>query len=106
VLVFIGAFKAFTWLVILAASGVVVTAAYHLWAIQRIHLGPFNQKWKDVLPGHDVTLREVLTLAPFAVIVLILGFYPIPVLDLVSTGMHDLVNLVAPTGAAAIAMVP
>ena len=33
----------------IAATGVVITAAYHLWAIQRIHLGPFNTRWKDVL---------------------------------------------------------
>jgi NADH-quinone oxidoreductase subunit M len=106
VLVFIGAFKVFTWLVILAATGVVVTAAYHLWAIQRIHLGPFNQRWKDVLTGNDLNFREALTLVPLAVIVLVLGFYPIPIIDMVSTGMHDLVKLVAPVGAAAVAMVP
>jgi NADH-quinone oxidoreductase subunit M len=102
-LVFIGAFKAFTFLVILAATGVVITAAYHLWAIQRIHLGPFNQRWKDVLVGHDMNLREALTLVPLAIIVLVLGFYPMPVLDLVTVGMHDLVQIVNPDGAAAIA---
>jgi NADH-quinone oxidoreductase subunit M len=106
VLVFIGAFKAYTFMVILAATGVIITAAYHLWAIQRIHLGPFNQKWKDVLPGNDMDFREGLTLVPLAIVVLILGFYPMPLLDLVATGMHDLVKIVAPTGAAAVAMIP
>jgi len=106
VLVFMGAFKAFTLLVILAATGVVITAAYHLWAVQRIHLGPFNARWKDVLVGHDMDGREMLTLIPLAIIVLVLGFYPIPIIDMVSTGMHDLVKIVAPVGAAAVAMVP
>ncbi len=106
VLVFIGAFKAFTFMVILAATGVIVTAAYHLWAIQRMHLGPFNEKWRGVLPGNDMDFREGLTLVPLAIVVLVLGFYPMPVLDLVTTGMHDLVKIVAPTGAAAIAMIP
>jgi NADH-quinone oxidoreductase subunit M len=106
VLVFIGAFKAFTFMVILAATGVIVTAAYHLWAIQRMHLGPFNEKWRNVLPGNDMDFREGLTLVPLAIVVLVLGFYPMPVLDLVTTGMHDLVKIVAPTGAAAIAMIP
>ena len=38
-------------------------------------------------------------------LVLLLGFYPSPIIDLVQTGMHDLVKLVAPMGAA-VAMVP
>ena len=58
VLVFIGAFKTFTFLVILAIAGVVITAAYHLWAIQRMHLGPFNEKWRGVLAGNDLNFRE------------------------------------------------
>ena len=53
-----------------------------------------------------MNLRETLTLVPLAIIVLVLGFYPLPVLDLIQVGMRDLVNLVNPAGAAAIAMVP
>jgi len=105
-LVFIGAFKTFTILVMLSMLGVIITAAYHLWAIYRIHLGPFNTRWSKVLVNNDMDTREALTLIPLAIIVLILGFYPMPVLDLISTGMHDLVNLVNPAGAASIAMVP
>jgi len=104
VMIFIGAFKAFTLMVVLAASGVIITAAYHLWAIHRIHLGPFNTKWTKALVGHDMDFREVLTLAPLAIIVLILGFYPLPMLDLIQTGMHDLVQLINPQGAASVAM--
>jgi len=105
-LVFIGAFKVLTFMVVLAALGVIVTAAYHLWAIHRIHLGPFNTRWKDALVNNDMDLRETLTLLPLAIIILILGFYPLPVLDMIQVGMHDLVTLVSPEGAAAVAMVP
>jgi NADH-quinone oxidoreductase subunit M len=91
-------FFSFTQLTILASTGVIITAGYHLWAIQRIHLGKFNEHWgKDSehsLVGNDVTLREVLTLAPMIVIVLVLGFYPAPVLNLMSQSMHDLVDTV------------
>ena len=110
-LVFIGAFGAqqqyFKVLVILAALGVIITAAYHLWAIHRIHLGPFNKRWKDVLVGNDMNLRETVTLVPLAIITLVLGFYPLPVLDLIQTGMSDLINLVQPhVASGAVAMVP
>ena len=103
-LVFIGAFKTYTFLTMLAVVSVIITAAYHLWAIQRIHLGPFNKRWEKVLPGNDMNFREGMTLVPLAIIVLVLGFYPMPVLDLFSVGMSDLINLVNPTGAASIAM--
>ena len=105
-LIFIGAFKAFTGLVILAVLGVVVTAAYHLWVIHRMHLGTFNEKWTKVLTNNDVTFREAVCLIPLAVVVLVLGFYPMPVLDLIQNGMHDLVMLVNPGSPASIAMVP
>jgi NADH-quinone oxidoreductase subunit M len=85
---------------------VIITAAYHLWAIQRIHLGPFNTRWKSVLTDNDMDFREMATLVPLAVIVLILGFYPMPLLDLINTGMVDLIQLINPDGAAAVAMVP
>ncbi len=92
-LVFIGAFNKFQLLVILAASGVVVTAAYHLWAMQRIMLGKYNSKWDDAL-SEDMTKRELVMLIPLGVVVLILGFYPMPALDLMKTGMGDLLNIV------------
>jgi NADH-quinone oxidoreductase subunit M len=88
-LVFLGAFNKFRLLVILAASGVVVTAAYHLWAMQRIQLGQFNSKWSEAL-SKDMDARELVMLIPLAVVVLILGFYPMPALDLMSQGMEDL----------------
>ena len=103
-LVFIGAFKTYTFLTMLAVVSVIITAAYHLWAIQRIHLGPFNKRWAKVLPGNDMDFREGLTLVPLAIIVLVLGFYPMPVLDLISVGMSDLISLVNPAGGASIAM--
>src|SRR5207245_5480107 len=58
VLVFLGAFPAFKVMTILAATGVIITAGYHLWAIQRIHLGKFNPKWEHELKGHDMNRRE------------------------------------------------
>jgi NADH-quinone oxidoreductase subunit M len=106
-LVFLGTFPAFKIMTTLAATGVIITAAYHLWAIQRIHLGKFNTRWTDAFKGHDMTGREWATLVPMAAIVLILGFYPMPVLELMKTGVGDLVNILAHgQGAASIAGLP
>jgi NADH-quinone oxidoreductase subunit M len=70
---------------ILAALGVILTAAYLLWTIQRIFLGPLNEKWKG-LP--DMSLRETLTLAPLVVLVLVLGIYPMPILNMMAKSLE------------------
>ena len=93
ILVFIGAFPVYKIITILAATGVIFTAAYHLWALQRIHLGKWNDaQWHDKSHFPDLNLREAMTLIPMAAIVLLLGFYPKPILDLIGPGMTDLLH--------------
>jgi NADH:ubiquinone oxidoreductase subunit 4 (subunit M) len=45
-------------------------------------------------------MREALTLIPMAAIVLVLGFYPMPVLDLIGGGLNDLLQHVTSHGGA------
>jgi NADH-quinone oxidoreductase subunit M len=105
VLVFLGAFPVYKIITILAATGVIFTAAYHLWAMQRIQLGKWNDSvWKDKSIFPDLSMREALTLIPMAAIVLILGFYPMPVLNLIGPGMADLLHHVTQHGAGALAL--
>jgi NADH-quinone oxidoreductase subunit M len=91
-LCFLGAFPVYTGLTVVAASGVIITAAYYLWTIQRMFLGPVNEKYKDLL---DLNWRERLTLYPLAAFMIVLGFYPMPVLDLMNTHLHMLVSPLA-----------
>lgn len=92
VLVFLGAFRSdmgrwsspslsFQSLTILAVLGVVLTAAYLLWMMQRVFFGPLNEKYKDYA---DMNGRELFTLVPLAVMVIAFGVYPQPLLDLTS----------------------
>ncbi|MBN2496638.1 MAG: NADH-quinone oxidoreductase subunit M [Deltaproteobacteria bacterium] len=87
-LCFIGAFSVFTVLTIVAASGVIITAAYYLWTMQRMFLGPLNEQYKDLT---DVNWRERLTLYPLMALMIVLGFYPMPILDLMKDSLHELV---------------
>jgi len=80
---FIGAFPRYRALTMLAATGVIVTAAYHLWALQRMFLGKFREEWRqskylEPTGGKfpEINGRELLTIAPLAVLVLVLGFWP------------------------------
>ena len=78
-------------LTIVAASAVVLTAGYMLWTMQRICLGPLNEKYVG-LP--EINARELFTLVPLAVIVLILGVYPQAILDLMNTSLVHLNQVV------------
>jgi NADH-quinone oxidoreductase subunit M len=82
ILVFLGAFQKYRLLTIISASGIILSAGYLLWTIQRIFLGKLNEKYAH-LP--DINLRELVSLAPLALIVIVLGVYPHPILDLMKS---------------------
>ncbi len=92
-LCFMGGFQRYALLTMVAVSGVILGAAYLLWAYQRVFLGTPNQKYAD-LP--DLTLRETLSLLPVGVFVLVLGVYPAPMLDLMGPTLEKLRLLLAP----------
>ncbi|MBM4130677.1 NADH-quinone oxidoreductase subunit M [bacterium] len=91
-MIFMGAFPAFRTITIISALGIIIGAAYVLWMLQRVFLGPKNDKW-DSLP--DINGREMFTLVPIGLIVLLLGVYPMPVLDLMKVTLNNLVKVVA-----------
>jgi NADH-quinone oxidoreductase subunit M len=84
VLVLLGAWQVYPALTIVAASAVVLTAGYMLWALQRVYLGPPNEKYRT-LP--DINGRELFTLVPLGAIVIFLGIYPRPILRLQSPAL-------------------
>jgi NADH-quinone oxidoreductase subunit M len=75
--VLIATFSApFTWakpMGVIAAFGVVLTAGYILWMIQRVYLGKRREEYADF---PEATAREVFILVPFAVVAIVLGILP------------------------------
>jgi NADH-quinone oxidoreductase subunit M len=94
VLTLIGAFPVHPGLVIAAAGAAILVAAYHLGAIQKILLGPFNERWRAELDGRDLTAREALTLLPLATLVVLFGLWPAPLLRAIGSSVTDLVATV------------
>ena len=90
-MVFIGSFDVFRTIVIIAASGIIIVAAFHLWALQRVFLGPLNPKYAQL---EEINAREIFCLTPLALIALFLGIYPMPVLNLMNTSLIKLVDVV------------
>jgi len=110
---FIGAFPRFRALTMLAATGVIVTAAYHLWALQRMFLGKFREEWRhnhylEPYGGKfpEINGRELGSLAPLAVLVLVLGFWPRPLLNLLDKAALDMHRLVDKPGPTQVAVGP
>jgi len=81
-----------------AASAVVLTAGYMLWAMQRVWLGKPNEKYLN-LP--DINPREIAMLVPLGIIVVVLGVYPHAILDLIDTSLQHLNSTVLAAGKAA-----
>lgn len=88
---FIGGFSAFRTLTIIGTLGILLNATYFLRAFQRMFLGKLNERWAE-LP--DMNLREIGFMAPLAIIVILLGVYPRPALDVMIATMDHLIDLV------------
>jgi len=88
---FIGAFPVYKLIVIIATLGILLNASYFLWAYQRIFLGGLNEKYADI---PEINGRELFTLVPLAVIVVILGIYPTPVLNVMKVTMNYIIEIV------------
>jgi NADH-quinone oxidoreductase subunit M len=95
-LVFLGAFKNWPVYTAIAITSVVLTAAYMLWALQRVFLGPLNEKYKGY---PDINGREVITLLPLVIIVVVMGVYPKPAIDLMSVSLNGINEALVPYGA-------
>jgi NADH-quinone oxidoreductase subunit M len=98
---FLGAFQTHRTITIISTVGIVLTAGYMLWTLQRVFLGQPNERWKN-LP--DIDGRETFTLVPLAVIVIVLGIYPSLMIDLMTSSLNHLVDLV--NSASTVAVVP
>lgn len=78
--------------VFLAMVGIVLAAAYMLWLLQRVALGRAPTAAIATLP--DLKRLEVLTLAPLAAIVIAVGVYPDPLVQLLNACVAGLVEQV------------
>ena len=88
--VLIGTFAASPLVAGLALIGLVVTAAYMLWMLQRVLLGPLNPKYADM---PDADGREVLSLAPLMALMLLFGVMPGPILAIFQGASQTIVGL-------------
>ena len=88
ILVLFGAYKASSWLAFVAATGLVLGAAYMLYLYRRVIYGDLEKEdLKDML---DLSPREMAIFVPLVAVVLWMGIYPAPVLDVLHVSVDNL----------------
>ena len=66
------------WMAVCGSAGILLSAAYFLWTLQRMFFSKVSLKggsvWQTALT--DLNIREKITLVPLAIIVLVIGLMP------------------------------
>ena len=89
-LVILASFRANFWYAFLAATTLILGAAYTLWLVKRVVFGPIGNEHVAAL--EDLNRREFLVLGVLAVAVLALGLWPAPLLDVMRPTIEQLVQ--------------
>ena len=84
ILILLGTFQVQPWIAVLAASGLVFGSVYALCMIHRAYFGP--AKAETAVPG--LNSRELVMVLGLAVLLILLGVYPQPVLDTSAASMQ------------------
>ncbi|AMP04463.1 NADH-quinone oxidoreductase subunit M [Collimonas pratensis] len=94
-MVILGAVKFNFWIGLLAATALILGAAYSLWLVKRVVFGAVtNSHVKEML---DLNKREFAMLGILAIAVIAMGLYPAPFTDAMQVSVADLLKHVAIT---------
>ncbi len=88
-LIILGGFKASMIVGVMAATGIIIGAAYMLWLYQRIF---FEKTNPNVVGLKDMDLREIITLAPLLILILWIGVYPNTFLSFLHISVEDILQ--------------
>ena len=91
ILILIGTFRENPLAAGIGFAGLVFTVIYILWMVQRTLFGETRNEQIKALILNDITVREGVILAPLAAAVLLIGFFPAPVLNLFQEPVRGLI---------------
>ena len=91
-MVILAAFQANFWYAFLAATTLILGAAYSLWMVKRVIFGEVSND--NVAELQDVNRREFWMLAVLAIIVLAIGLWPAPLIDVMHASVEHLLTQV------------
>ena len=86
--IFLGAFQDYEWAVLMSIFGVVLSAGYVLWTLQRVVFGPVRHEWDDVTDQHR--WWEHSAALGLAALTLVLGLWPALMMDMIGPAMDPI----------------
>jgi NADH-quinone oxidoreductase subunit M len=89
VLIFLGTFPVWGWATALSAFGIVLTAGYILWMVQRTMFGPSKARFDSV---RDASVLEMVPLLVLAAAVIAVGVYPSMISDYFARGLQPVIE--------------
>ncbi len=87
-MVILASFKANFWFAFLAATTLILGAAYSLWMVKRVIFGEIAND--NVRELEDVNGREFVILASLAAVVLLFGLWPAPLVEIMHASVENL----------------
>ena len=90
--VMIGGFKHWGWVMVALSFGFLISAAYSIRTIKRLFTGPVKENMKDI---PDLKNTEVFAASVLVLGILVFGFYPAPIIDLITPTVNNFVLLVS-----------
>jgi len=81
----VGTFTRYAVAASLATLGIILAAIYILWMYQRTMTGPVRE---EVAGWSDLKGRELWAVGPLIALIIVLGVYPKPVLDIINPAVH------------------
>ena len=90
ILTMVGAYQVNPWIAFGAATGMILSAVYALYLYRAVVFGEVvNDKLDDIT---DMTRREIIVLAPLAIMTLVLGVYPSLITDITAVSVENLLT--------------
>ena len=89
-LILAGTFQKNYLVSMLGTFGVVLGAAYMLWLTKRVIFGNTNNN--EIKNLKDINNLEFLMLTTLAILVILFGFYPSPLMDTINISVNNLIN--------------
>jgi len=88
-LVLVGTFDRYKVPAVFATAGIILAAIYILWMYQRTMNGPTPKAVAADLAGKDLKPRELLAVVPLIALIIGMGVYPKPVLDVINPAVKS-----------------
>ena len=91
--VLIGGFHTWSWAIVLLSLGVLITASYSIRTVKHLYTGPVRLDMQRV---EDLRPLEMVAAGSLIATTMLLGFYPIPLLDMTDAAVQQLVSRFLP----------